>query len=168
MPRTSGESMGENWHVLLLAFHRVMVGRGSTPPVPRHSTGTTTWTGSHSSGCPPPRTAARLSSSAACEFKLTMHLAMMSSAQRHQIVQCMGIRLPLFPRHDVVNVKELRRPTRHALVPVALKGSEPIALPLSSTPCRRVRLPARIHRAGRVLPLPRPVARHRAKRTALL
>ena len=95
---------------------------------------------------------------------------MVESAQRRQIVQCMGVSLTFLPRDNVVDVQVPRRAALHAAMTVTSKGSFSIAEPAMRAPTVRVRLhtPRRGRRALNVLPLPSPVARHRTERTTLL
>ena len=97
---------------------------------------------------------------------------MVASAQRLQIVQCMGVRLTLSPRHNVVNMN-LRPCSRHSTAnttaPVPLQRCNPIANPAMGAPTVRVCLmtPRWRRRAKQVLSLPRPVAVEPTERTPL-
>jgi hypothetical protein len=120
-----------------------------TPQAPRRSTpGSTNTTPGHS---PHNHHGSRCLSSPEC----LVGLMMVESAQRHQIAQCMGINLPLRPRHHVMNVKLLRRPTLNTATTITIKRLCPLILVM----CRRIRIT--IHK------LPRPITRHRAERTTL-
>jgi hypothetical protein len=126
-----------------------MRGMGTTPQAHHHSTpGSTTTTPGHSPHNPQ---GFRFLSSPEC----LVGRMMVASAQRHQIVQCMGIILSRRPRHHVMNVEFLRRPTFRALTTIPLKRTPPLIHVMS----RRVAIP--VHK------LPRPIARHRTERPPL-
>jgi hypothetical protein len=79
---------------------------------------------------------------------------MVGNAQRHQIVQCMGINLPRRPRHAMVNLKTISLTALNTLLAIAIKRQHSLALVM----LRRVRI--------RVA-LPIGVAWNRAERTSL-
>lgn len=90
------------------------------------------------------------------------------SAQRLQIVHCMGITLPWFPMGLVVNVKALLRAAPNALPSVPLKSLLSVPNPLARTTDRTPWLEVRVLRSLNMKRLPLPIAPETAEGAALL